>query len=42
MVVAGLDAPSAEAAAARIARDGAVLAQREAAVFDGDGEPVTP
>jgi hypothetical protein len=42
LVVAGLDAPSAEAAAVRIARDGAVLAQREAAVFDGDGEPVTP
>lgn len=42
MVIAGLDVAAAEEAAARIARDGAVLAQREAAVFDGGGEPVAP
>jgi hypothetical protein len=40
LVVAGLDAAAAEAAAERIARDPAVLAGRYAVAFDGAGELV--
>jgi hypothetical protein len=40
LAVSGVDAASAQAAAAAIARDPSVLAHRYAVVFDGDGQPV--
>jgi Domain of unknown function (DUF4430) len=40
LAVAGLDGPAARAAAARIARDPAVLRDRYAVVFDGAGRPL--